>query len=86
MVCIRIERLNPRAGKTDHAYPGRRGYQLGDPKLSSKERKLVANSKFVPTLDEAAYWVESQGWHIRMGDTWREASLIQPAEVRVVKI
>jgi hypothetical protein len=83
--CIRIERLEPRPGKSDQAYQDRRGYQLGNPKLSSKERKLVANAKFVSTLDEAAHWVENEGWHIRMGDSWRDASLIQPSQIRAIK-
>jgi hypothetical protein len=83
--CIRIERINPRLGKTDQAYRDRRGYQLGNPTLSSTERKLVANAKFVSTLDEAAHLVENEGWHIRMGDTYLNASLIQPSKIRVVK-
>lgn len=80
---LRIERVHPRPGKTDNAYRYSDGYRLGDPALSSKQRKLRVNCKSVETLDEAAYWVKA-GWHIRMGDTWRDASLIEPDNVRIV--
>ena len=81
---IRIERTNPRPGKGDYAYLYENGYRLGNPTLTSKQRKLLANCMTVKTLDEAAHWVEA-GWHIRMGDTWRDASLIQPSEVRIIR-
>jgi hypothetical protein len=82
---LRIERVEPRPGKRDEAYRGQRGYQLGDPKLTSDQRKRVAYSRYVATLEEAAHLVEVEGWHIRMGDSYREASLIQPSKVRIVR-
>ncbi len=82
---IRIERVSPRPGKTDNAYLFADGYRLGNPVLTSKQRKLRANCKAVDTLDEAGMWIKA-GWHIRMGDTHRSASLIQPSSVHVVTI
>lgn len=82
---IRIERVSPRSGRIDNAYLFADGYRLGNPGLTSKQRKLRANCKSVATLDEAAIWIKA-GWHIRMGDTYRTASLIQPSSVQVVTI
>jgi hypothetical protein len=66
MRCVRIERVCPRPGRTDQAFRYKHGYKLGDPALSSRERKLTRNCVYVATLDEAAALVE-RGWHIRMG-------------------
>lgn len=85
LTVLRIERTEPRPGKTDHAYCYRGGYKLGNPALSSKQRKLSRNCKIVGTLEDAAHWIETEGWHIRMGDTWRDASLIEPTKVRIVR-
>jgi hypothetical protein len=83
---LRIERVEPRPGKRDEAYRSKIGeYTLGDPAVTSKLRKTKAYSKKVRSLDEAAYWIESYGWHIRMGDTWNDASLIEPSMVRVIR-
>lgn len=82
---LRIERIAPRPGKTDHAYRDTKGYYtLGDPSVTSRQRKRRFYCKFVSTLEEAAQWVE-QGWHIRMGDDYPTASLIQPSMVRIVR-
>ena len=82
---IRIERTKPRPGKVDCAYRSKRGFMLGDPTVTSDQRKRAVSRKFAATLDEAAFWVE-RGWHLRMGDTWQEASLIQPANIRIVRV
>jgi len=82
---LRIERVNPRPGKRDEAFKSRGYYTLGDPSVTSKQRKTSAYSKKLRDLDEVAYWIENHGWHIRMGETWRDASLIEPAMVRVIR-
>lgn len=82
---LRIERVAPRPGKIDHAYKDKKGfYTLGNPSVSSDQRKRRFYCKLVLDLGEAADWVE-RGWHIRMGDDHVSASLIQPSMVRIVR-
>ena len=83
--CIRIERTQPRAGMIDQAFLYSEGYCLADHAIPSKVRHHNQSRTFVATLDEAAELIEQKGFHIRMGDSFREASLIQPSEVRCVR-
>ena len=83
---VRIERLEPRPGKLDDAFRYKAGfYVLGDPAVTSKQRKRREHSKKVRTLDDAAHWIQVHGWHIRMGDDWKTSSLIEPDMVRVIR-
>lgn len=84
MKVVRIERIEPRPGQTDHAFRSGSGFVLADPSAPPHERRLKEHRKFVPSIEEAAAWVE-RGWYIRMGDHFRSASLIKPDMVRIVR-
>jgi hypothetical protein len=81
---IRIERVEPRPGKADHAFRSPQGYIVADPEAPSQLRRLAQYRKFVPTLEEAAACVE-RGWYIRMGDDFLTSSLIKPDMVRIIR-
>jgi hypothetical protein len=84
---VGIERTVARPGRkfVDHATISPDGYILGDPTLTSRDRKQSVNQILVKSLDEAADLIERKGFHMRMGNRPEYPSMIQPSKLKIVR-
>ncbi|MGI4793571.1 MAG: hypothetical protein ACRYG8_05690, partial [Janthinobacterium lividum] len=81
---IKIERLRPRSGISEHPLEEKAGFKLADPAYGN-EMHHAKHAIHVRTIEEAADLIERKAcsiWMIRPG---KRASLICPTSLRITR-
>lgn len=81
---VRIERLQPRGGVSEHPLDEAAGFKLASPSEKG-EKHHAKHAIHVRTLEEAADLIEKKNFSIWMVRPGKRASLICPTSLRIIR-